>query len=99
MTAKTSTAAPSPLPLPAKPLSSDQRRILDYLQHRLPGYPFNPKLDDDYVEELLDDFPDIDVLAEIKAFRWYYNNRPFENVKKPRVVLRRWISNAWPSDR
>ena len=76
---------------------SDQQ-ILDYLQHQLPGYPFQPELDVDYVEELLDDFPDIDILAQIKAFRWYYNNRPFRSVKKPRVALRRWLANAWPSD-
>jgi hypothetical protein len=72
-------------------------RICDYLRHRLPGYPFDPQLDADYVEELVDDFPDINILAEIKAFRWYYNNKPFSGSKQPRVALRRWLENAWPA--
>lgn len=77
--------------------TTTHQEILDYLQKCLPGYPFDPQLDAEYVGELLDDFPDINILTEIKAFRWYYNNRPFNGVKKPRVVLRRWLSNAWPA--
>ena len=72
-------------------------KILHYLQNSLPGYPFDLDLDGEYVEEILDDFPDINILAEIKAFRWYYNNRPLDGSKKPRVILRRWLENAWPS--
>ena len=71
--------------------------IRDYLHRRLPGYPFDSELDTDYVEELVDDFPDINILAEIKAFRWYYNNKPFSGSKQPRVALRRWLENAWPA--
>ncbi len=71
-------------------------RIRDYLR-RLPGYPFDPKLDADYVEELVDDFSDVNILAEIKNFRWYYNNQPFSGSAKPRVALRRWLDNAWPA--
>ena len=98
MPSKLPDAPETPLPFPSRPLNPAQQQILDYLQHQLPGYPFQPELDVDYVEELLDDFPDIDILAQIKAFRWYYNNRPFRSVKKPRVALRRWLANAWPSD-
>ncbi len=71
--------------------------ISEYLRRRLPGYPFNSELDADYVQELVDDFPDINILAEIKAFRWYYNNKPFSGSRKPRVALRRWLENAWPA--
>ena len=76
--------------------SAQQEKILNYLEHRLPGYPFDQQLDAAYVEEILDDFPDINILAEIKAFRWYYDNRPLAGAKKPRVALRRWLENAWP---
>jgi hypothetical protein len=68
--------------------------ILDYLAHRLPGYPFRPEVDRPFVEELAADFPDIDVLEEIKAFRWYYENQPLTRVRNPRVALRRWVANA-----
>ena len=73
-----------------------RKKILHYLEHRLPNYPFDSKIDDDYVEELLEDFSEINVLAEIKTFRWYHNNRPFDSAEKPRLVLRRWLANAWP---
>jgi hypothetical protein len=69
-------------------------RILDYLERRLPGYPYNDAVDRPFVEELLDDFPDIDILEEVKAFRWYYENQPLARVRTPRVALRRWIANA-----
>ena len=88
---------------PTAPAPSSQNglnqteKIRDYL-HRLPGYPFDPELDADYVEELVDDFSDVNILAEIKNFRWYYNNKPFSSGSaKPRVALRRWLGNAWPA--
>lgn len=69
-------------------------RVLDYLDQRLPGYPFNPDVDRPFVEELLDDFPDVDILEEVKTFRWYYENQPLARIRSPRVALRRWIANA-----
>ena len=81
----------------AKPSLNTPQAILDYLRNRLPGYPFDPQLDEDYVEELVNDFPDINILAEVKTFRWYYNNKPFSAGKQPRVALRRWLDNAWPA--
>ena len=53
----------------------------------------------EYVEELLRDFPDLDVLEQIKAFRWYYDDAPLSGVRKPRVTLRRWLANARPRHR
>ncbi len=69
-------------------------RVLDYLHRQLPGYPFNPDVDRPFVEELFDDFPDVDILEEVKTFRWYYENQPLARVRAPRVALRRWIAKA-----
>ena len=45
--------------------------ILDYLR-KIPIYPFDPKIDPDFVEELVTDFASvIDILEETKAFRWF----------------------------
>jgi len=43
--------------------------ILDYLEHQLPGYRFDDRLDMLFVRELLEDFPDMDILEEIKNLR------------------------------
>lgn len=69
--------------------------ILDYLRTRIPAYPFDLKIDEAFVHELIGDFDDLDLLEELKTFRWYHNNRPADRFKSLRVALRRWIANAW----
>ncbi len=68
--------------------------ILAYLQHRLPGYPYDPDVDHDFVDELVGDFPQSDVLEEIKAFRWYHDNQPATHVRNLRLAIRRWIAKG-----
>ncbi|MCP4059230.1 MAG: hypothetical protein GY738_18385 [Pseudoalteromonas sp.] len=67
--------------------------VIDYLR-KIPLYPFNPKFDPDFVEELLTDFGTVDVLEETKAFRWYHVDRATSNLRNPRVSLRRWLYRA-----
>jgi len=74
-------------------LSPDARAVLDYLHHDLPGYPFDPHIDQPFVEELDNDFPHIDLLEQIKLFRWYHDNQPPLH-HRPRATLRRWIRGA-----
>ena len=69
--------------------------VLDYLEHELPGYPFNAPVDGLFVEELVNDFEHLDVLEQIKAFRWFHDNAPCSRVKSPRLALRRWLARAW----
>ncbi len=69
-------------------------RVLDYLEHKLPDYPFDPALDMPFVEELVDDFDHIDILDQIKAFRWFHHNAPCSRVTNPRLSLRRWLARA-----
>lgn len=69
-------------------------KILAYLQQQLPDYPYQAELDATFVAELAADFPETDILEEIKTFRWYYDNAPLARVKNIRVALRRWIANA-----
>jgi hypothetical protein len=68
--------------------------ILDYLKNQIPAYPFDSKLDEAFVHELIADFGELDLLEETKTFRWYHNNRPAERFKNVRVGLRRWIANS-----
>jgi hypothetical protein len=72
-----------------------RERILAYLRDHLPGYPFDETIDTAFVDELLDDFPRLDVLDQIKALRWYCDNRPFDDGPKPRLAVRRWLTRAW----
>jgi len=40
------------------------------------------------------DFPGLDVLEEVKTFRWYYDSEPASQAGNPRASLRRWIANV-----
>lgn len=73
--------------------SVDLNDVMSYLG-RLPAYPFDPDIDSDFVIELLDDFPDIDILDQIKALRWYHNGNPVASTKNIRLAIRRWLANA-----
>jgi hypothetical protein len=74
-------------------LPAPARDVLDYLHHHLPGYPFDPDIDLPFVQELHNDFPHLDLLEQIKLFRWYHDNQPpLDN--RPRITLRRWIGRA-----
>lgn len=76
-------------------MSNDSQDILTYLHKKVPQYPFDPNLDQEFVAELIEDFHHIDILEETKAFRWFYNNQPTERLSNVRLGLRRWIANAW----
>ena len=75
--------------------------ILNYLKSHLSSYPFHAKTDSAFVAELIDDFQDLDILEETKAFRWYYENEPAAKLKNPRLALRRWLAKAkaWRKER
>ena len=75
--------------------TNSRQKILDYLQQHLPEYPFEPNLDQLFVQELAEDFSDVDILEEIKAFRWYYDNGPVQKVSNIRTAIRRWLSKAY----
>ena len=69
-------------------------QILDYLRDHLTGYPFRRDLDAAFVDELLDDFDDLDVLEQIKRLRWYRDDEPLDEHSKPRLAIRRWLVKA-----
>jgi len=70
---------------------------LEYLEYQIPNYPFDRRLDELFVAELLADFPDVELVEEIKTFRWHYDSDPVARVSNPRVALRRWMSSSTPN--
>jgi len=73
---------------------SAMAKVLEYLEYQIPNYPFSRRLDRAFVEELLADFPNLDILEEVKTFRWRYDNDPIARVVNPRAALRRWVSSS-----
>ena len=77
----------------SKAPSTEVAAVLAYLQNRLPAYPFDAKTDQDFVEELVEDFGGT-VLDEIKNFRWFNDSKPVSHLHSVRLALRRWIANS-----
>ncbi len=97
MTSFPDSAARPPLERSRSALDPRVAHVLDYLQHDLPEYPFDRAIDTPFVEELVEDFYHLDILEQIKAFRWFHDNAPCgPRVKNPRLALRRWLARAWP---
>ncbi|MCP4899135.1 MAG: hypothetical protein GY906_19375 [bacterium] len=82
------------LPAGVDPVVTD---VLLYLRDKLPGYNFQLALDTLFVRELMDDFPNVDVLEEIKTFRWYFDRELGK--KNHRASIRRWMANTKPRTR
>ena len=76
------------------PLDPHILDILNYLEHGFPKYPFDQKLDTAFILELAGDFQQLDLLEQIKTFRWYYND-DLSRLGNPRAALRRWMARAW----
>lgn len=66
---------------------------LNYLEHQFSSYPFNPRLDTAFIAELAADFQDLNLLEQIKTFRWYYDD-DLSRVGNPRAALRRWMART-----
>lgn len=71
----------------------DFDNLMGYLKC-LPAYPFDDTVDTDFVAELLEDFPGVDVLDQVKAFRWYHDGDPAAHNKNLRLAIRRWLAKA-----
>lgn len=78
-------------------MDNSAQEILNYLEDHVSSYPFHAETDSAFVAELINDFQDLDILEETKAFRWYYESEPAAKLKNPRLGLRRWLAkaNAW----
>ncbi len=80
------------------PLDEHILDILNYLEHSFSKYPFDPKLDTPFILELAGDFERLDLLEQVKTFRWYYND-DLAHLGNPRAALRRWMARAWDRSR
>jgi hypothetical protein len=83
-----------PIPFRALyPFESDYQDSLLECLGAIPGYQVCEPVDRALLEELMRDFPEIDLLEQLKAWRWYRADNP-TTLKNPRSALRRWMMRA-----
>jgi hypothetical protein len=73
---------------------TETEEVLEYLENHFSTYPFNRKLDTVFITELAADFHDVNLLEQVKTFRWYYDD-DLSRVGNPRAALRRWMVRCW----
>jgi hypothetical protein len=85
----------NPLPTPEEfpEASNEERQVLHELK-RVPGYPFDYQKDLEHIRELKTDFPQVDMLKEVKKWRDHKKDNPLTGKKNPRLQLRNWCDIA-----
>ena len=73
--------------------SPSERECLNILK-RIYNYPLSYTKDIEFIRQMLTEFPDIDILNEVKKFAAYTLDKPFKQSSNPRLRLRNWLSNA-----
>ena len=67
--------------------------LLDLL-NKIDGYPVNASIDQPFLEDLINEFPTVDIHEELIRFRlWLSECRPYPSLRY-RLLLRKWIQNA-----
>lgn len=77
-----------------KDLSCTERESLNILKHT-PGYPFNYEKDLTLIRDMSVEFPEIDILEELK--KWAHRKKyedPLTKKSKPRGQIRNWLIKA-----
>lgn len=68
---------------------------------KVPGYPVDEKRDRAWLAELVSDegftLDKIDLVEEVRSWKAYILDKPFDKKSKPRAQFRTWIKNslAW----
>lgn len=70
-----------------------ERKVLRELRN-IRGYPLDVEKDLSFVRSLLIDFPELDLLEEVKRFSVYKLDKPFKANANPRSQLRNWCKKA-----
>jgi len=73
--------------------TSTKKEILNILKNT-PNYPFDYKTDLEHIRGLMVDYPDINLLAEIKKWRSYKTDNPLKKKSNPRLQIRNWCENS-----
>lgn len=82
---ETSSAAPE--------LTKTEREALAELKS-IPGYPFDFDKDLKLIRNLETDFPDVEMVPELKKYHIYKLDHPLKKNSNPRLQIRNWFENA-----
>lgn len=79
--------------------SLQERECLKILK-RVKNYPFDYKKDLEHLRSLAVDFPNVDMLNELKKWEAYKLDHPLKKSSNPRLQIRNWFENAqrWSKD-
>jgi hypothetical protein len=83
-----------------KDLSPTEKKILQELK-KVKNYPYKFNSTIDYIRELSVEFPDIDILEEVKKKCAWWKDHPLTKKSNPHLQLRNWfrLASKWETER
>lgn len=75
------------------PISDKEKIILNTIKS-VDNYPFDYEKDLDYIRELVIEYPDIDILKQLKKWKTYKIDKPLGKKSNARLQIRNWMTNA-----
>lgn len=79
--------------LDAEMASKEERRML-YELEQIENYPLQYKKDLQFLRKLMVEYPEVEMLEEIKKFAAHKLDKPLKKKSNPRLALRNWIKIA-----
>ena len=80
-----------PADLPS--VTTEEKEILRVIRD-IPNYPFDYQKDIEHIRKLSLDYPDVDLLDEIKKWETWLLDKPLKKRSNPRLQIRNWMANA-----
>jgi hypothetical protein len=71
------------------PTPDDDQLFIAELKQIL-AYPFDEQKDSENLKQLRADFPTLNLLSEVKAWRTYKRDKPLKKDSNPRLQFRKW---------
>lgn len=95
--AETSSANPTPI---IDNLTDYEKRCLNELAS-VPGYKVDYEKDVPFLRELINDFPELDILQQLKTWKARKIDEPLTKKTKPRAQIRNWCNKTeeWRKER
>lgn len=73
--------------------TENEKLLLDYLQ-TIYDYPYSYEKDLLFIRELKNDFPDVNLIEQVKKWKVYKLDKPLKAKSNPRSQFRNWVANT-----
>ena len=78
----------------AQKQQDELENIMEFLE-RFGSYPFDEEKDREFFQEILDDFPGLDIIEQLKSFQAWILDRSEDRKIGYRSTIRKWVRRTY----